>query len=112
MSAALPSQPAPSPRGRNPLPVEALQDHLGGLLREREALRATKSPLALERNRREIVRTLNRNDYGKELLRHHLGRFHGREPQPPAVSAGLWPDLMSFPAGGRRPGCYSASLTA
>lgn len=57
MSAALPSQPAPSPRGRNPLPVEALQDHLGGLLREREALRATKSPLALERNRREIVRT-------------------------------------------------------
>jgi hypothetical protein len=41
MSAALPSQPAPSPRGRrNPLPVEALQEILG----------------ALERNRREIVR--------------------------------------------------------
>ena len=57
MSAALPSPPAPSPRGRNPLPVEALQKHLGGLLREREALRKAASPLALERNRREIVRT-------------------------------------------------------
>ena len=57
MSAALPSPPAPSPRGRNPLPVEALQNHLGGLLREREALREVASPLALERNRREIVRT-------------------------------------------------------
>jgi hypothetical protein len=57
MSAALPSPPAPSPRGRNPLPVEALQNHLGGLLREREVLRAAVSPLALERNRREIVRT-------------------------------------------------------
>ena len=56
MSAALPSPPAPSPRGRNPLPVEALQNHLGGLLREREELRAAGSPLALERNRREIVR--------------------------------------------------------
>ena len=57
MSAALPSPPAPSPRGRNPLPVEALQNHLGGLLREREELRFGSSPLALERNRREIVRT-------------------------------------------------------
>ena len=57
MSAALPSPPAPSPRGRNPLPVGALQSHLGGLLREREELRAADSPLALERNRREIVRT-------------------------------------------------------
>lgn len=56
MSAALPSPPAPSPRGRNPLPVEALQNQLGGLLREREALREAASPLALERNRREIVR--------------------------------------------------------
>jgi hypothetical protein len=56
MSAALPSPPAPSPRGRNPLPVEALQNHLGGLLRERESLREVASPLALERNRREIVR--------------------------------------------------------
>jgi len=55
MSAALPSPPAPSPRGRNPLPVEALQNNLGGLLREREELRAAGSPLALERNRREIV---------------------------------------------------------
>jgi hypothetical protein len=56
MSAALPSPPAPSPRGRNPLPVEALQNHLGGLLRERERLQAARSGLALERNRREIVR--------------------------------------------------------
>ncbi|HEY3069159.1 MAG TPA: hypothetical protein VGJ34_02495 [Gaiellaceae bacterium] len=56
MSAALPSQPAPSPRGRNPLPVEALQDLLGGLLRERELLRSSGARRALERNRREIVR--------------------------------------------------------
>ena len=56
MSAALPSQPAPSPRGRNPLPVEALQDLLGGLLRERELLRAAGTLRPLERNRREIVR--------------------------------------------------------
>ena len=57
MSAALPSQPAPSPRGRrNPLPVEALQEILGGLLRERELLRSSGAQRALERNRREIVR--------------------------------------------------------
>jgi hypothetical protein len=55
MSAALPSQPAPSPRG-HPLPVEALQDHLGGLLRERERLHESGNELELERNRREIVR--------------------------------------------------------
>ncbi len=55
MSAALPSQPAPSPRG-HPLPVEALQDRLGGLLRERERLHAAGNELDLERNRREIVR--------------------------------------------------------
>jgi hypothetical protein len=53
MSAALPSQPAPSPRG-HPLPVEALQEQLGGLLRERELLRAAGNELALERNRRDI----------------------------------------------------------
>jgi hypothetical protein len=58
MSAALPSQPAPSPRGRrNPLPVEALQEILGGLLRERELLRSSGAKRALERNRSEIVRT-------------------------------------------------------
>jgi hypothetical protein len=55
MSAALPSQPAPSPRG-HPLPVEALQEHLGGLLREREQLRESGNELELERNRRDIVR--------------------------------------------------------
>jgi hypothetical protein len=56
MSAALPSPPAPSPRGRYPLPVEALQSYLGGLLREREELHLASSSLALERNRRAIVR--------------------------------------------------------
>lgn len=57
MSAALPSpQPAASPRGRPPLPVEALQELLGGLLLEREQLRRHGDTLALERNRREIVR--------------------------------------------------------
>jgi hypothetical protein len=55
MSAALPSQPAPSPRG-HPLPVEALQEYLGGLLRERERLREAGNELDLERNRRDIVR--------------------------------------------------------
>ena len=56
MSAALPSRPAPSPRGPNPLPVEALQEALGGLLRERELLRSSRAERALERNRRDIVR--------------------------------------------------------
>ena len=56
MSAALPSQPASSPRGRNPLPVEALQDLLGGLLRERELLRTAGATRSLELNRKEIVR--------------------------------------------------------
>jgi hypothetical protein len=57
MSAALPSQPASSPRGHsNPLPVEALQEVLGGLLRERELLRASGAKRALYRNRQEIVR--------------------------------------------------------
>ena len=55
MRAVLPSQPAPSPRG-HPLPVEALQEALGGLLREREALRSAGNELALERNRRDIGR--------------------------------------------------------
>jgi hypothetical protein len=55
MSAALPSPSAPSPRGRHPLPVEALQDQLGGLLRQRERLQAEGSPQDLERNRLEIV---------------------------------------------------------
>jgi hypothetical protein len=36
--------------------VEALQDHLGGLLREREHLHVSGNELELERNRREIVR--------------------------------------------------------
>jgi hypothetical protein len=56
MSAALPSRPAPSPRGPDPLPVEALQEALGGLLRERELLRSSGAKRALERNRCEIVR--------------------------------------------------------
>jgi hypothetical protein len=36
--------------------VEALQDHLGGLLRERERLHEVGNELDLERNRRDIVR--------------------------------------------------------
>jgi hypothetical protein len=56
MSAALPSRPAPSPRGPDPLPVEALQKTLGGLLHERELLRSSGAKRALERNRLEIVR--------------------------------------------------------
>jgi hypothetical protein len=36
--------------------VEALQEALGGLLRERELLRSSGAKRALERNRREIVR--------------------------------------------------------
>ena len=72
MSAALPSPPAPSPRGRNPLPVEALQNHLGGLLREREELHLAASPLALERNRRQIVRTQWELTYA--LLAEHASR--------------------------------------
>jgi hypothetical protein len=36
--------------------VEALQDLLGGLLRERELLRAAGARRGLDRNRREIVR--------------------------------------------------------
>jgi hypothetical protein len=36
--------------------VEALQETLGGLLRERELLRSSGARKALERNRREIVR--------------------------------------------------------
>jgi hypothetical protein len=54
MSAALPSPPATSPGG-HPLPVEALQELLGGLLREREGLRGTGSAAALEANRSKIV---------------------------------------------------------
>ena len=54
MSAALPSPPTPSPGG-HPLPVEALQDVLGGLLHERERLRGGGSAAALEENRQKIV---------------------------------------------------------
>jgi hypothetical protein len=36
--------------------VEALQEALGGLLRERELLRSSRAKRALERNRRDIVR--------------------------------------------------------
>jgi len=36
--------------------VEALQEFLGGLLRERELLRSSGARRALERNRLEIVR--------------------------------------------------------
>jgi hypothetical protein len=74
MSAALPSpQPAPSPRGQQPLPVEALQDLLGGLLLEREELRgAGATDFQLERNRRQIVRVQ------QELAYALLARFASR----------------------------------
>ncbi len=73
MSAALPSpQPAPSPRGRQSLPVEALQDILGGLLVEREGLRTTGLRLELERNRREIVRVQREICYA--LIHAHAAR--------------------------------------
>ncbi len=54
MSAAPSSPPTPSPGG-HPLPVEALQDLLGGLLHERELLRGDGSVAALEENRQKIV---------------------------------------------------------
>lgn len=64
MSAALPSpQPAPSPRGREPLPVEALQDLLGGLLREQKQLLCAGDALGLERNSREVLRVQQRLCY-------------------------------------------------
>jgi len=52
-----PSVPVGASDGQPPLPVEALQDLLGGLVREREEMRGTGADqLALERNRRAIVR--------------------------------------------------------
>ncbi len=48
-----PAESSSSLRG-HPLLVEALQDRLGGLLRERESLRASGPRDELERNRREI----------------------------------------------------------
>jgi hypothetical protein len=51
------SEPAPLTSGQPPLPVEALQDLLGGLVREREQLRERgAAPGDLEQNRRKIVR--------------------------------------------------------
>jgi hypothetical protein len=73
MSAVPPSpQPAPSPRGRQPLPVEALQDILGGLLVERERMRESGDELELERNRREIVRVQREICYA--LIEEHVAR--------------------------------------
>jgi hypothetical protein len=52
-----PSPPVGASDGQPPLPVEALQELLGGLVREREELRGDGADqLALERNRRAIVR--------------------------------------------------------
>jgi hypothetical protein len=51
------SEPATLTSGQPPLPVEALQDLLGGLVREREDLRACgAAPGDLEQNRRKIIR--------------------------------------------------------
>ena len=50
------SQPVGAIDGQTPLPVEALQELLGGLVREREALRGAGADRStLERNRQEIV---------------------------------------------------------
>jgi hypothetical protein len=55
MSVSPSSPPASSSSGRGlPLSVEALQDRLGGLLLERESLRAAGRRNELERNRRDI----------------------------------------------------------
>ncbi|MBD0291217.1 MAG: hypothetical protein ICV74_08180 [Thermoleophilia bacterium] len=54
MGAAPPSPPASSPRG-NSLPVEALQDLLRGLVRERQHLRSAGAHEELEGNRSQIV---------------------------------------------------------
>lgn len=58
------SQPVDIVRGQPPLPVEALQDLLGGLVRERELLRADPAAKTrLEQNRLAIAeaqRTLSR----------------------------------------------------
>jgi hypothetical protein len=52
------SQPVAMLDGQPPLPVEALQELLGGLVREREELRRQGADHStLERNRRAIVRT-------------------------------------------------------
>jgi hypothetical protein len=53
MSASQPSPPTPS-RSGHPLPVEALQEVLGELLREREVLRRGADQAALELNRLQI----------------------------------------------------------
>ncbi len=51
------SEPVRPSNGQAPVPVEALQDVLGGLVREREELRvAGADRAALERNRQAIVR--------------------------------------------------------
>jgi len=52
--------------------VEALQDLLGGLLREREGLRGADNGLALERNRREIVRVQQEICYAL-IAQHGIG---------------------------------------
>jgi hypothetical protein len=50
------SQPVGALDGQPPLPVEALQELLGGLVREREALRVAGADRpTLEHNRRAIV---------------------------------------------------------
>ena len=51
------SEPVRPSNGQTPVPVEAFQDVLGGLVREREELRTGGADrAALERNRQAIVR--------------------------------------------------------
>lgn len=62
--------------GHTPLPVEALQDVLGGLLREREELRVNGADRGtLEGNRQAIVKAQ------WELSRALIARYHtGLQP--------------------------------
>ena len=67
------SEPVGSSNGQTPLPVEALQDVLGGLVREREELRASDADRAsLEQNRKAIVEA--QWDLSRALIaRYHTG---------------------------------------
>ena len=65
------SAPVDTSNGHRPLPVEALQDVLAGLVREREDLRAVGADRAdLERNRLAIVNAQ------WDLSRALIARYH------------------------------------
>jgi hypothetical protein len=71
-----PSEPVGAIDGQPPLPVEALQELLGGLVREREELRgAGADRVTLERNRRAIVRVQWQLSHAL-IARHHPRAEH------------------------------------